>query len=127
MSRLFFDTLSIVFLFSPPFLIFFIWRKFLKSHGSQRPRWKTILNWISILAVSGLFLGCTIAFFAIPCDVDRYGWECVVKWRSFTRIVVWSAPLFLALAAVGRNGTRILSIVLVIAVTFDCVLVDMMA
>jgi hypothetical protein len=37
------------------------------------------------------------------------------------------SPLFIALGAVGRKGTRILSILWVIAVNFDCLMVDMMA
>ena len=127
MSKLFFDALSLAFFFSPPFLTFSIWRRFFKSVEFQRPRWKNTVDWVSVIAVSGLVATCIVASFTIPCDVDRYGWRCVARWRSFTRIVIWLAPVFIALAATGRKGTRVLSTVLVIAIDFDCVIVDMMA
>jgi hypothetical protein len=114
--------------FSPPFLAFFVWKKFLQSPRTmQRPRWKAAVEWTAILCVSSLFVICIIAFLTIPCDVDRFGWSCVAKWRTFTRLVVQAAPAFLLLAILGRKGTRILSILWIIAMNFDCLMVDLMA
>jgi len=89
--------------------------------------WKIAIDWISVISVSGLSVVCLIAFLTIPCDVDRFGWGCVAKWRSFSAVIVRLTPLFLVLGAIGRKGTRILSILWVIAVNFDCLMVDMMA
>jgi hypothetical protein len=123
-----FNFLGLLSLVSPPFLAFFVWRKFLKTSDIQeRPRWKTVVDWVAVLSVSGLFVVCVIAFLTIPCDVARLGWSCVAKWRSFSGLVVRSTPLFLLLATVGRKGTRILSMLWVLAVNFDCIMVDVMA
>ena len=123
-----FNVVSLISLFSPPFLAFFVWKKFLQSTAElERPRWKTIVEWIAILSVSGFFVVCVIAFLTIPCDVGRYGWGCVARWRSFSGSVVRVTPLFVILAALGRRGTRILSVLWIIAVNFDCLMVDMMA
>ena len=81
---------------------------------------------MALLSVSGLFAVCIIAVLTIPCDGDRFGWSCVRKWRSYSGLVVRSAPLFLLLAAAGRKGTRILSILWVLAVNFDCLMVDVL-
>ena len=123
-----FTIVSIMSFLCPPFLAFFVWRNFLRSSNTpDRPRWKTVLDWIALLSVSGLFVVCLIAFFTIPCNVDRVGWACVAKWRAFSVYVIRTAPGFVTLAAIGRKGTRILSILWILAVNFDCVLVDMMA
>jgi hypothetical protein len=123
-----FDFLSLLSLVSPPFLACFVWIKFLKSSNLQeRPRWKTVADWMALLSVSGLFVVCLIALLTIPCDVDRFGWSCVARWRSFSGLVVHSTPLFLLLAAAGRKGTRILSILWILAVNLACIMVDMMA
>jgi len=123
-----FNILGVLSFFSPPILAFFVWRKFLASSDVRgEARWKRAVDWISLVSVSGLFVVCVIAFFTIPCDVDRFGWSCVAKWRSFSGLVVRSTPLFLLLAAGGRKGTRILSILWILAVNFDCITVDMMA
>ena len=113
---------------SPPFLAYFVWRKFLASHDTRGTvKWKILLDWIAVLSVPALFVVCVVAFFTIPSDVARYGWRCVAKWRSFSAGILRSAPLFLILAARGRKGTRILSLVWVITINFDCIMVDMMA
>src|ERR1700731_955978 len=123
-----FHAVSLIVLFSPPFLAFFVWKKFLQSPTHlERPQWKTIVEWIAILSASGCFVVWVIAFLTIPCDVGRYGWGCVARWRSFSGSVVRVAPLFIILAALGRRGTRILSVLWIIAVKFDCLMVDMMA
>jgi hypothetical protein len=127
MSHTLDNLVGLVSLLSPPFLAFFAWRRFLKS-PIQRQTWvKITIDWVAIVSVSGLSVVCLIAFFTIPCDVDRFGWGCVARWRSFSAVVVRLSPLFIALGAVGRKGTRILSILWVIAVNFDCLMVDMMA
>jgi hypothetical protein len=128
MSHAIFNFFGLLFLISPPFLSFFVWRQFLKSPISQqRFNWKTAIDWVAVLSVSGLFVVCLVAALAIPCDVDRFGWECVGRWRSFSGVVVRLTPVFLTLAVVGRKGTRILSILWVIAINFDCLMIDMMA
>lgn len=85
-----------------------------------------MLDWIALLFVSGLFVVCLVAVVTIPCDVDRLGWSCVATWRSFSALVVRTTPLFILLAAVGRKGTRILSILWVIAINFDCIVIDVL-
>jgi hypothetical protein len=123
-----FNFLSLLSLLSPPFLAFFAWKKFLESSNAQeRPQWKTVVDWVSLLSVSGLFVVCVVAFLTIPCDVDLHGWACVAKWRSFSAHVVRTTPIFVLLAASGRKGTRILSVLWILAVNFDCLMVDMMA
>ena len=125
---LLFNAVSLVSLLSPPFLAFFVWKIFLQSPTHlEKPQWKTIVEWIAILSASGLFVVCVIAFLTIPCDVGRYGWGCVARWRSFSGGIVRVTPFFVILAALGRRGTRILSVLWIIAVNFDCLMVDMMA
>jgi hypothetical protein len=122
-----FNLLGLLSLIAPPFLAFFVWMKFLKSRNVQeRPRWKTVIDWTTLLSVSALFLVCIVAVLAIPCDVDRLGWSCVARWRSFSAIVVRSTPVFLLLASAGRKGTRIMSILWVLAINFDCIMVDVL-
>lgn len=128
MSHAIFNFFGLLCLISPPFLAFFVWRKFLKSPSHhQKVNWKIAIDWISVISVSGLSVVCLIAFLIIPCDVDRFGWECVARWRTFSAVVVRLTPPFLILGAVGRKGTRILWVLWVIAVNFDCLMVDMMA
>jgi len=122
-----FNLAALLALVSPPFLAFFVWFKFLKAKSRpERPHWKTVIDWIAILSVSGLFAVCVIAVLTIPCDVDRLGWACVARWRSFSTVVVRLTPLFLALAAAGRRGTRIMSVLWVLAINFDCIMVDVL-
>jgi len=123
-----FNLVALLALVSPPLLAFFVWFKFLRAKSvSEGPRWKTVVDWIAILSVSGLFAVCVIAVLTIPCDVDRLGWACVARWRSFSAVVVRLTPLFLALAAVGRRGTRIMSVLWVLAINLDCIMVDVLA
>ena len=123
-----FNLLGLLSFLSPPILAFFAWKKFLESPNPQgMPQWKSVVDWVALLSVSALFVVCVIAFLTIPCDVDLYGWGCVAKWRSFSGHVVRTTPFFVLLAATGRKGTRILSILWILAVNFDCLMVDMMA
>jgi hypothetical protein len=99
--------------------------KFLTPRDVQGgKRSKTVVDWMVLLSVSGLFVVCILAVLTIPGDVDRFGWSCERKWRSFSGLVVRLAPWFLLLAAAGRKGTRILSILWVLAVHFDCLMID---
>jgi hypothetical protein len=113
--------------FSPPFLTFFVWRNFLKPAANQQPTWKVWLDWTAVVCTSGFFLVCLVAAVVIPQDVQKDNWASVAIWRSFTGNVVRIAPLFLFLAILGRNKTRLFSVLLIIAVVLDCVAVDMMA
>jgi hypothetical protein len=122
-----FNLFGFLSLVSPPFLAFFVWFKFLKAKSlPERPHWKTVVDWTAILSVSGLFAVCVIAVLTIPCDVDRMGWACVARWRSFSTVVIRLTPLFLVLAAAGRRGTRIMSVLWVLAINFDCIMVDVL-
>jgi len=89
--------------------------------------WRIVPERLALLSVSGLYVVGVVAFFTIACSVELYGWGCVARWRSFSSAVLRLAPLFLILALFLRRGTRILLISCVIAVNFDCLLVDMMA
>jgi hypothetical protein len=123
-----FNFLGLLSFFSPPFLAFFAWKKFLEpSNAHEKHRWKALVDWIALLSVSGLFVVCVVAFLTIPCDVGLYGWACVAKWRRFSGYVVRTTPIFVLLAAIGKKGTRILSVLWVLAINFDCLMVDMMA
>ena len=86
-----------------------------------------MVDWIALLFVSGLFVVCIVAFLTIPCDVALYGWACVAKWRSFSGCVVRTSPIFILLAAIGKKGTRILSVLWVLTINLDCLMVDLMA
>jgi hypothetical protein len=68
-----------------------------------------------------------VAAVVIPRDVQKDNWASVAIWRSFTGDVVVIAPLLVLLAILGRKRTRILSVLLIIAVVLDCIAVDMMA
>ena len=126
-SELLESLLGLLSFFSPPFLIALIWRNFLKHSENPLPVWKALLHWVSIVSVSSFFAVCLTALLTVPCDVATFGWGCVARWQSFTGIVVRSTPLFILLGALGRNRTRILSMLLVIAVGFDCVMIDIAA
>src|SRR5579872_1216104 len=125
---LIFNVIGAFCLFSPPFLAFFVWKKFLSTRQTTRShQWRDFVEWTAILSISGLFVASFIAFLTIPCNVDLYGWACVAKWRSFSSLVVRASPAFLLLAILGRKGTRILSILWIVTVNFDCIMIDMMA
>jgi hypothetical protein len=70
---------------------------------------------------------CIVAFLTIPCNVDLGDWSCVARWRSFTRFVIQCSLFVILLALLGRKGTRIPTALAVVAIDFDCLLVDMMA
>jgi hypothetical protein len=60
---------SLISLFSPPFLAFFVWKKFLQSTAHlERPQWKTIVERIAILSVSGFFVVCVLWIVAVNFD-----------------------------------------------------------
>jgi hypothetical protein len=126
-----FNVLAAICLISPPFLVCWLWVRFVRRghqhDGQQRPKWRFVVEWGAILAVSVFLVTCAVAFLTIPCNVDLQGWECVAKWRSFTGYVVRLTPFLLVLAAFGRKGTRIVSALLIFATMFDCIMVDMMA
>jgi len=123
------NIISVFTMLSPPFLAFFAWKKFLAGQNINpaKPSWRVFVEWLALLSISILFVVCVVAFFTIPCDVARYGWGCVAKWRSFSAAVIKLTPLFLVLAVFGRKGTRILLFCWTLAVAFDCLMVDMMA
>jgi hypothetical protein len=110
---------------SPPFLVFFTWKKFLNP--PQPSGWKIYLDWLAILCTSVFFLVCLIAAFVIPQDVAIDNWASVAKWRTFSGAVVRVSPIFLVLALAGRKKTRLLSIFWILAVVLDCLAIDMMA
>lgn len=121
------NILSIFTVFSPPILLGIAWARFLKREAvGEQPKWRHVLGAANLLAVS-LLLGVSIVkFFGMRCNVDSGDWSCVVAWRSFTRLVVLSAPFLLALATLGAKRTRILSFVSILAIVFDVMLVDTM-
>jgi len=123
------NIISVFTMLSPPFLAFFSWNKFLAGQNINpaKPSWRVFVEWLALLSISTLFVVCVVAFFTIPCDVARYGWGCVAKWRSFSAGVIKLTPLFLVLAVFGRKGTRILLFCWTLGVAFDCLMVDMMA
>src|SRR5215471_1691257 len=128
MANAAFNFIGLLCLISPPFLAFFIWRNFLKSPiQQQKLDWKIVIQWSSIVSISGLWVACLAVVLTIPCDVDRFGWECVAKWRTFSAAVVRLTPLFVLFGAIGRKGTRILSILWVFTINFNCLMIDMMA
>ncbi len=127
MAHLIENIVGILSFFSPPFLAFFVWRNFLKPAANQQLTWKIWLDWTAVVCTSGFFLVCLVAAAVIPQDVQKDNWASVAIWRSFTGDVVVIAPLFVLLAILGRKRTRILSVLLIIAVVLDCIAVDMMA
>src|SRR5258708_3039746 len=90
------NIISVFTMLSPPFLAFFAWKKFLAGQNINpaKPSWRVFVEWLALLSISTLFVVCVVAFFTIPCDVARYGWGCVRKWRSFWAPVVKRAPFF---------------------------------
>jgi hypothetical protein len=128
MGLFLFNPISLVSMLSPPFLLLFAWIRFLNPRETQsQPRWRTILAWAAILAVSSLMAVCIVAFLTIPCNVDLGDWSGVARWRSFTRFVIQCSLFVILLALFGRKGTRIPTALAVVAIDFDCLLVDMMA
>jgi hypothetical protein len=120
----FFNLFSIAAVVSP-LLALFAWKKFFAGDiGPARPRWKTALEWLATLSVSTLSVVCVAASCIIPGDVDRYRWGCVDRWRFLSAVVVRLTPSFLLLSLFARKGTRIPSFRLVIAINFDCLMVD---
>ena len=127
-GHFFSNAISLFAMISPPFLLFFAWKRLLKKDGDHAlPKWRSVLAWAALLSVSTLLVTCIVAFFTIPCNVDLGDWSCVDRWRSFTRIVIRTSPLLILLALLGQRGTRILGTLTVLAIDFDCVMVDMMA
>ena len=129
MGSLLSAVVGLVSLFSPPLLLFFAWKRFFQSKdGESQPRWRSVLAWLALLSVSGLLAVCIWATATIPsCNVDLGDWSCVVRWRSFTRSVLRTAPILIFLAFLGRKGTQILAALSVLAISYDCLVIDMMA
>jgi hypothetical protein len=128
-AMLLFNAIGVLCMLAPPFLAFFARKKFFGGQdiNATKVSWRICLEWLALLSVSTLLVVCVVAFFTIPCDVARYGWGWVAKWRSFSAAVVRLTPVFLILAVFGRKGTRILLFCWTLAVSFDCLMVDMMA
>ncbi len=82
------------------------------------------MAWLAILSATGFFLGSFVAAVVLPCNVDRYGWSCVVKWNIFAKYQLWALPAFVCLAFFGRKGTRIQLISALLAIAFDCVVIS---
>ena len=123
-----FDILSILSVFSPPILLGIAWARFLKPGArSEWPRWRNVLGYANLIAVSLLLGVCVVKFFGNNRNTDAGDWSCVIAWRSFARSIVLLAPFFLALATLGAKRTRILTFISVLAIVFDVVMVDMMA
>jgi hypothetical protein len=120
------DLLSICCMFSPPFLLFFAWKRLL-SAPQPTPKWRAILAWGGLLSISALLLTFVVAFLTNNCNADLGDWSCVIRWRSFSGFVIRFSPIMILLALFGRKGTRILGALTVLAIDFDCILVDMMA
>jgi len=123
-----YDAISFLAFFSPPFFCFFVWRNFLKSENqSDRPAWKTRIDWLALICTTTFFLVCLLAAIFIPQDVAKDNWASVATWRNFAAWVIRIAPVFLILALCGRRKTRLLSFLWIVAVVIDCIAVDMMA
>lgn len=128
MRMVLFNVISVIALFSPLFLLFLAWRRLLGKGSPQAlPKWRDILSWASLLSVSGLLLVSIGAFLINNCNADLGDWSCVARWRSFTGFVICSSPFMIALSLFGRRGTRIPVALSIIAIVFDCVMVDLMA
>src|ERR1700738_4394043 len=126
MGRLLSNVLGFISLFSPPFLLGFTWKRFFEPHESQsQPKWRTILAWLALLSVSSPMAACIGAFVTNHCNTDQGDWSCVVRWESFTRFVLRSTPVLIVLGFLGRKGTQIFAVLSVLAMAFDCVLIDM--
>jgi len=113
---------------SPLFLLPCAWRRFYRSRQAEAlSRWRNTMAWLAILSATALFLVSLWAFLTIPCNVDKLGWSCVVKWNLFAKYVLLSVPALICLMPFGRKGTRIPTTLLVLAVAYDRVLVSAMA
>src|SRR5580704_8500600 len=122
-----FGTVAFAAFLAPPFLLSAAWWRFLRPRSPvSQPRWKTTFDGLSILLGSAQFVVAVVAFFIIPCNVDLQGWECVVRWRDFTRIVLFTVPVLVPLAFLGRRGTRTFVALSTLATALDCVTVSMM-
>src|SRR6266850_4087074 len=125
-GKLLFDALSVWCIFSPPFLLFFAWKRLL-SAPQPITKWRAILAWGALLSISALLVTFIVAFLMNNCNADLGDWSCVVRWRSFAGLVIRSSPVMILLALFGEKGTQILGALTVLAIDFDCILVDMMA
>ncbi|HEY2820740.1 MAG TPA: hypothetical protein VGJ06_06840 [Candidatus Acidoferrum sp.] len=125
MDRMLFDAVVFVSVLSPPVLLFFAWWRFLRPRDPlSQPRWKTTIDWSSILLASAQFVVAVGAFLIIPCNVDLHGWECVARWLSFTRIILFTVPVLVILAFLGRKGTRMFVALSIVATALDCVAIS---
>jgi hypothetical protein len=116
-----FDALSVISFFSPPFLLASARTKlFSRSDAPPLGRWKAILGWVPVLSITTLLIACIVMFSTYQCNADQGDWSCVIRWENFTRIVVRATPVFLILKALE------LCVVSVLAIAFDCILIEMM-
>ena len=123
-----FNVISIFCMLSPPVLLGIAWARFLETNEADaQPKWRHIVGALSLTVISALLVFCVVKFFGHRCDAGAGDWSCVIEFRSFAGIVLCLTPIFLALAMVGVRRTRIWSGASVIAIAFDCILIDMMA
>ena len=85
------------------------------------------MAWLAILSATAFFFVFLAAFLLIPCNVETFGWSCVVKWDLFTKYALLAVPALICLTPFGRKGTRIPTALLILAVAYDCVGVSAMA
>ena len=82
------------------------------------------MAWIAILLITGFFLVSVAAFFVLPCNVERSGWGCLVRWNVFTKYVLLATPALVCLVLFARKGARIQLVLSVFAIAYDCVLIS---
>jgi len=120
------NALPFVAVFSPPILLFFAWILFLHADKTgPHSKWRRTLGWLSLTSVSGLFLVTLAVLFTQNCHIDQGDWSCVSRWESFTRVVVRSSPVLILLGVLGYRKTRVLMVLCVLTIAFDCVMYDM--
>jgi hypothetical protein len=123
-----FNIISVFCMLSPPVLLCIAWGRFLQTNeAGAQPKWRRIVGALSLTAISSSLVICVVKFFGYRCDAGAGDWSCVIEWRSFAGIVLRLTPALLVLAILGARRTRILIVVSVIAIAFDCILIDMMA
>ena len=119
--------LNLLLFFSPPFLLAYAWKRhFAGEDGGPQPRWRRHAGLLNLILLSILLAVCLVKLATHRCNAD-IDWSCVAAWRDFTRIILVSAPAFLLFSLFSSRGTRIPSFLFVLAVSYDCILIDMAA
>ncbi len=120
------NVIAFVTVLSLPFLLLFAWILFLQADKTgSHSKWRRTLGWLSLTSGSGLFVVTLAVLFTQNCHIDQGDWSCVSRWESFTRVVVRSSPLLILLGVLGYRKTRVLMVLCVLAIAFDCVMYDM--